>query len=480
MYSKTSNQDPRIKKFLGLNFLLVLNKNMRGRITCMDKKRIILPSILPGFMELLPKEQVVFDKLLDTIKKGFEVCGFMPIDTPVIEKAEILNAKGGEETERQIYSFKKGDNELSLRYDLTVPLARYVAQRYNDLNFPFKRYQIGKVFRGERQQKGRFREFYQCDIDIIGKDDLSIQADAEILSAIYFIFNRLNIGKFIIKVNNRKVLTGFLSELGLEDKTKETLKILDKLDKIGKDGVVEELERSGVQKKDISRIFEFVDTVGGQKEVIEKLRKLNLVNETFNEGVKELAELYTYASYMKLPLSSWKIDLSLARGLDYYTGTVYEAVLTEYPEIGSLCGGGRYDNLTGYFSDKKMPGVGVSIGLTRLFDQLKEKNLLEDVNSRIFKVLLLPLTEDLEYSYSFLSLLRSGGIASDILITEKEGLKKRLAEADKSGAKFAAIIGEDEIKNKNVSIKDMETGEQRTLGFSEALDFLTKFKNSSR
>lgn len=420
-------------------------------------------------MELLPQDQLAFNKMLDTIRESFELCGFMPLDTPVIEKAEILMAKGGKEAEQQTYSFKKGDNDLALRFDFTVPFARYVSQRFNELSFPFKRYQIGKVFRGERPQKGRFREFYQCDIDIIDRDNLASIYDAEIVAVTYTTFEKLNIGGFLIKINNRKLLAGYIEDLGLEKNVKEILREIDKIEKIGEDKVKEDLQEIGANAQQTRKILDFIKIEGTPEEILKKLKLLKIENETFEKGVEEMEELVKNIGYMNIPQSCWEIDLSIARGLDYYTGTVFETVLKEYPEFGSVCSGGRYDNLTEYFSDKKLPGTGISIGLTRLFDLLKENNLVKNSGASISKVLVIPLGNYLDLAYGLVSNLRKNNVSADVL-NAGEGLKKKLSIASKIGAKFAAIIGEDEVKNGVITLKDMETGDQEQIYFEKAVD----------
>lgn len=422
-------------------------------------------------MELLPEDQLTFNKMADTIRESFELCGFVPLDTPVIEKAEILMAKGGQETEKQTYNFKKGDTEMALRFDLTVPFARYVSQNLNQLNFPFKRYQIGKVFRGERPQKGRFREFYQCDIDIIDKDSLSPIYDAEILLVTCETFNRLNIGGYMVKVNNRKLLTGFINSLGLQDKAKEILREIDKKDKTGEDSVAKELQKLGCSAQQTEEIISFINIGGDKKEIIKKLEALKISEETFKIGLAEITEFEKNATLMNVSEQNWKIDLSVARGLDYYTGTVYETVLIDYPELGSVCGGGRYENLCEYFSEQKLPGVGVSIGLTRLFNYLKEKNVTKSSCPSNTEVLVMPLGDYLDVSYALVSELIKNNISAGVL-NYGDGLKKKMSIASKLGAKYAVIIGEDEIKNNIITIKNMETGKQEQVYFEKVVDFI--------
>ena len=379
----------------------------------------IEPRTLAGFMELLPEEQVIFNYMKDTIRKSYEKFGFLPLDTPVIEYSEVLLAKAGGETEKQIYRFTKGDTDLSLRFDLTVPLAKFVAQNLYNLSYPFRRYQIGKVFRGERPQKGRYREFYQCDIDIIGDGELSVLNDAEIPSIIYTTFKNLGFNNFTIRVNNRKVLGGFFAELGYEDKIADILRIIDKVEKIGTDTVKEIFIDMGISSENIDKIIDFISIKGTSTEVISKLRSLNIKNELFDTGVNELEAVSNNVESFGLPSSNYKIDLTIARGLDYYTGTVYETVLNDYPQIGSICSGGRYDNLAEFYTNKKLPGVGISIGLTRLFYQLKEADLLPKVSKSIAKAMIIPMTSDMEYCIKIATELRNNNINTEIYYNEK-------------------------------------------------------------
>ena len=335
------------------------------------------PRTLPGFMELLPSEQILFNQMKSTIEDTYKRFGFLPLDTPVIELSEVLLAKAGGETEKQIYRFNKGDHDLSLRFDLTVPLAKYVAKNYGNLSFPFRRYQIGKVYRGERTQKGRFREFYQCDIDIIGDGELDLINDAELPSVIYTIFTKLGFQNFTIRINNRKILNGLFESLELTDKATEILRIIDKIDKIGKDAVIEELEKIEVNKEAINKIMEFIAIEGTSDEKLQKLKELKIENETYKKGVEELEYVVKHMRLFEIPENNFSVDLTIARGLDYYTGTVYETFLNDYRELGSVCSGGRYENLAEHYTDKKLPGVGISIGLTRLFYKLNEMNLIK-------------------------------------------------------------------------------------------------------
>ncbi|WP_028306943.1 histidine--tRNA ligase [Desulfitibacter alkalitolerans] len=428
---------------------------------------IVKPSILPGFMELLPGDQILFNKMLDKIRANFEKYGYIPIDTPVIEKSEILLAKGGGETEKQIYRFMKGDTDLSLRFDLTVPLARYVAQYFSSLTFPFRRYHIGKVYRGERNQKGRFREFYQCDIDIVGNGRLSIFNDAEIPSVIYSTFKDLGFDSFTIRINNRKVLNGYFDELAIKDKA-EVLRIIDKLEKIGQDSVIKELKDLGLSEASIQRLLEFIRIRGSNSQIIEALRTLNISNNIFKEGLEELAQVVRYIKAFNVPEKNYAIDLRIARGLDYYTGTVYETILNDYPEIGSVCSGGRYDNLAEYYTTQKLPGVGISIGLTRLFYQLREANIIQPEAATLSKVLVIPINEDFEYCIKAANELRDNGIISEVYVEDTKTAKK-LNYANKLGIPYVILIGSDEVKSNLLTFKDMKSGEQDTLTISEII-----------
>jgi len=431
---------------------------------------IVKPSILPGFMELTPQDQILFNKMMDTIRANYEKFGFLPIDTPLIEKAEVLLAKGGGETEKQIYRFQKGDTDMALRFDLTVPLARYVAQHYSELSFPFRRYHIGKVYRGERNQKGRFREFYQCDIDIIGNGTLDIVNDAELPSIIYSTFKELGFDAFTIKINNRKVLNGFLKSLNIEDST-YVLRAIDKLDKIGVEGVEKELNNLNLEDNIINSIKEFISIDGTNKEIIERLEKLDIDNEVFKVGLEELKTVVKYIGLFGVPEGNYKIDLSIARGLDYYTGTVYETFLNDYPSIGSICSGGRYDNLATYYTKQKLPGVGVSIGLTRLFYQLKEANLIKSEDSSLTKALVIPMEGCLEKGIEIINRLREEGIFSQIYL-EKGKISKKFSYADKLGIPYVIVVGQDEIEKGEYTLRDMKTGEQQSMCVEELINKL--------
>ena len=421
------------------------------------------PKTLPGFMELLPSEQIEFNRIKDIIRKTYEKYGFLPIDTPIIESSEVLLAKAGGETEKQIYRFNKGDTDLSLRFDLTVPLAKYVAKNYNDLAFPFRRYQIGKVYRGERTQRGRYREFYQCDIDIIDNENLNIINDAEIPSIIYNIFKEINFGKFTIRINNRKILSGFFDALGLSEKVTDILRIVDKIDKAGKDSIVEMLKEIGIEEEKTNKIIEFITT---KENVVSYLKSLNIENELFNTGVQELEIVDKYMKFFGVSSEYYMIDLSIARGLDYYTGTVYETIVDEYPNLGSICSGGRYDNLAEFYTDKKLPGVGISIGLTRLFYVLTEYKLIENKKSSISEYLIIPMVEDLSYPIEVATKLRLKGINVEIYFDNKS-MKKKMNYANKQNVPYVIIIGEDEVAQNKVTVKNMITGEQELKNIDE-------------
>ncbi len=423
----------------------------------------VSPRTLSGFMELLPERQVLFDSMVEKLRESFSLYGFTPLDTPLIESSEVLLAKGGGETEKQIYRFTKGDSDLSLRFDLTVPLAKYVALHFSQLAFPFRRFQIGKVYRGERAQRGRFREFYQADIDIIGDNTLGIINEAEIPSIIYRSFDTLGLKKFVIRINNRKVLTGLFQLLGVGDKTGDVMRTIDKIDKIGKDKVFKLLtEETGI---DDSAAHDIIDIITCQENGIDPFEKLGQYtgrNETFDLGLRELSTVAKHMASFGVPDTHFKVDLTIARGLDYYTGTVYETTMTDHPEIGSICSGGRYDNLAEYYTDKKLPGVGISIGLTRLFFVLEDQGYLNDtVLTSPADVLILPMTEDLSHAISLATAMRQEGIRVSVFSEDKK-FKAKVSYADKLKIPFVVFLGEDELTKGLVSVKDMSTGEQTT------------------
>ena len=439
----------------------------------MENIKRVEPRTLSGFMELLPQDQIKFNEMLDTIKNTYELYGFLPEETPIIESSEVLLAKAGGETEKQIYSFKKGDKDLSLRFDLTVPLAKYVAQYYNDLTFPYRRYQIGKVFRGERAQKGRYREFYQCDIDIIGDGKLSIINDAEIPSVIYTTFKNLGFDNFVIKINNRKILNGLFDELNISDKKTEILIIIDKLEKIGMEAVKEELSKLELSEEKINKIEQFFKIEGTTDEKIEKLEKLGFNSEIFKEGLEELKEVVKYVRLFNVEEKNFTVDLTIARGLDYYTGTVYETNLVGYESIGSICSGGRYENLASYYTKKNLPGVGISIGLTRLFYNLKELGLLKSSKKSISKVGVIPMGVGIEDAVKISNVLRENNIPNEIY-KEDAKLKNKFSYANNLDIPYVIIIGEEEKEKGLYTLKNMISGEQNMLTAEKILEVLNK------
>lgn len=431
---------------------------------------IVKPSILPGFMELKPKDQILFNKMYDTIRRNYEKFGFVPMDTPILEKSEVLLVKSGGETEQQVYRFEKGSTDMAMRFDLTVPLARYVTQYYSELTFPFRRYQMGKVYRGERNQKGRYREFYQCDIDIIGNGALDIINDAEIPSLIYSTFNELGLGSFTIKINNRKMLKGFLESIDIKDST-FALRAIDKLDKIGLEGVQKELESLDINSDAIDKIKNLISIEGNNEEIIEKLINLKIDNEIFKEGLDELSTVIKYIRLFGVPDKNYKIDLSTVRGLDYYTGTVYETFLNDYPQLGSVCGGGRYEDLAGYYTKQKLPGVGMSIGLTRLFYQLKEANIIEDKENSLTKALIIPMEGYMDNGIKAANDLRTAGIYSQVYL-ESGKIGKKFNYADKLNIPYVVVIGEEEANNNVYSFRNMKTGEQENISMERLIECL--------
>ena len=429
------------------------------------------PRPLSGFMELLPEKQVQFDRMMELLRQSYSLYGFTPLDTPVIEASEVLLAKVGGETEKQIYRFTKGDTDLSLRFDLTVPLAKYVALHYAELAFPFRRFQIGKVYRGERAQRGRFREFYQADIDIIGDGKLDIANEAEIPSIIYRTFTSLGLRRFQIRVNNRKILNGFYSMLGLTEKSGDIMRTVDKLDKIGPDKVKDILtgEEIALTGEQADEILKFIAIKGSNEQVLSALEGYRGRNEVFDQGLDELNAVVKYLAAFGVPEDHFAVDLTIARGLDYYTGTVYETAMLDHPEIGSICSGGRYDNLAEYYTDKQLPGVGISIGLTRLFYVLEEQGYLNDrLPTAPADALILPMTDDLAPSIAFATQLREAGVRAQ-LYTEQKKFKQKMSYADRLGVPYVVFLGEDEVNQNAVSVKDMTSGEQRTLPAGEAV-----------
>ena len=429
----------------------------------------IRPRTLSGFMELLPQKQAKMERMMQVLRDTYSLYGFAPLDTPVIEDAQILLAKGGGETEKQIYRFQKGDSDIALRFDLTVPLAKYVALHYNDLAFPFRRYQISKVYRGERAQRGRFREFYQADIDIIGDGKLDILNEAEIPAIIYRVFRGFGLSRFQIRVNNRKILNGFYAMMELADKSGDIMRTVDKLDKIGAEKVAKILvDDCGLTEAQAEEILKFIAIRGTNAEVLEALKGYEGKNEIFDKGLAELTAVVSNLGAFGVPEANFAVDLTIARGLDYYTGTVYETTLLDHPEIGSVCSGGRYDDLAGYYTDKALPGVGISIGLTRLFYVLDEQGLLNpELPSAPADALVLPMTQDTAAAVAVAEALRSEGVRVQ-LYGEQKKFKQKMSYADKLGVPYAVLLGEDEINAGKCSVKDMRTGQQITVTPAEA------------
>lgn len=430
---------------------------------------IVKPQTIAGVMELLPEDQLAFDYIKNIIEETFLSYQFLPIDTPAIEKNDILFAKGGGETEKQIFGIDSSKKDMSLRFDLTVPLARYVSEHFSDLNFPFKRYQIAKVYRGERNQKGRYKEFYQCDIDIIGNNSLSIHNDALLPKVIYEIFQKLDFNGIKFHINNRKLLNGFFESLEISDK-EEVLRTIDKKAKIGEENTKELLvEICGEEKAD--KLMELINNKRENKELLTYLGSLNL-NDNYKIGLNELKEVYDYMIKFGIDDDSIIIDLSITRGLDYYTSTVYETFLDGYESIGSVCSGGRYENLAGNFSKQNLPGVGLSIGLTRLFYQFQELGLVEKYKNKFTDCLVIPMDEKLNfYAIDIANKLKEQGLKVDIYLEDGK-FKKKINYADKIGVKKVLIIGQEEYENKMVSVKNMEDGKQVSVKVEEIREYL--------
>lgn len=440
------------------------------------------PRTSPGTMELLPRRQMVFQRMLDTIRRGFERYGFVPIETPVFEVADVLLSKSGGETEKQVYfvqstgSLEQGHKpDLALRFDLTVPLARYVAEHEADLAFPFRRYQIQRVYRGERSQKGRYREFYQCDIDVIGKDSLPLAFDAEMPAVIHTLFSELNVGPFRIHFNNRKILLGLFESLGIteSDQRMAVLRQVDRLEKIGVDEVRRLLmgEELGLTEGVANRILDVIGTRGTAAEVMDALatqKDHSDANPIFRQGVEELSQVVEALKAFQVPETHWSINLGIARGLDYYTGTVYETFLTDFPGIGSVCSGGRYDNLASQYTKSRLPGVGISIGLTRLFYVLSEAGLIQDGPSTV-QVLVTQLDQALLPDYLALAAeLRASGVNTEIHL-EPAKLARQFKYADRAGIRYAMVMGSDEKAEGLVTVKDLTTGEQTRIPRGEVV-----------
>ena len=456
----------------GLQTFATLLKN-QFRKDCFSMS-IVQPRTLSGFMELLPARQIQFDRMAAIIRESFSLYGFTPLDTPLIEASEVLLAKGGGETEKQIYRFTKGDSDLSLRFDLTVPLAKYVALNYANLAFPFRRFQIGKVYRGERAQRGRFREFYQADIDIIGDGKLDISNDAEIPAIIYRTFTALGLKRFQIRVNNRKVLNGFYAMLDLTHKSGAIMRTVDKLEKIGAPQVRELLmgEEIGLTAQQAGEIMNFIAITGTNQQVLDALEGYRGRHPLFDEGLDELKAVAKNLAAFGVPEDHFAVDLTIARGLDYYTGTVYETTMLDHPEIGSICSGGRYDNLAEYYTEKQLPGVGISIGLTRLFFVLEDQGYLNNnLNTAPADALILPMTDDMAAAISLATTLRNQGVRVQIYGEQKK-FKQKMSYADKLGVPYVIFLGEEEIAAGVCAVKNMRTGEQVKLSPAEAVTLI--------
>lgn len=438
----------------------------------MSNNNLITPRKLSGFMELPPYKQIIFDNMLDSIKKVYKNNCFMPLDTPVLEYTDILLAKSGGEIDKEVYHFTKGDSDLCMRYDLTVPLARHVAMNADTISFPFKRYQIGKVFRGERPQKGRFREFYQCDADIIGLDNLPITADAECINLIHETFSVLNLD-ILIQISNRNVLFGYVEALGLKDKTQSVLTILDKLPKIGKENAFKELVSLEIDKEECDKLISISCLKGDFKDVLTEIKGLS-DNLTFQRGVAELEELASYLEAYKIPKDKYILHLGIIRGQNYYTGTIFETLIPSHPEFGVVSAGGRYDNLAGYFTDKKLPGVGMSIGFTRLFDLLDTNNMLGEFPLSPTQALIIPLGNTINSCLELSTFFRSNKIRCEVNYDDRS-FKAKLKDANRKGIPFVIIVGENEVANKIYTIKNMYEGVQETLSKEDCLERINTF-----
>lgn len=430
---------------------------------------MIQPSTLPGMMELLPEDQMVFDTIKRRIEDVFIKNAFFSIDTPAIEKLDVLLSKGGGETSKQVYRIDSSKKNQGLRFDLTVPLAKYVSMYMQDLAFPFRRYQIAKVYRGERNQKGRYKEFYQCDIDIIGNEKLSLYNDAEIVKCMYEALKSIDVPDFEFQFNNRKILNGYFSYLGIED-FESCLRIIDKLDKIGIDNVKEELSKLNLDNEKIDSILNFLQIDGTNLEIIKKLESLNIDNELFVCGLEELKFVYDDILSLGVSPDNIKINLSITRGLDYYTGSVFETFFKEYREIGSICSGGRYDSLANNFTKSKLPGVGMSIGLTRLFYQLQELNLVKGQQNN-FDCIIIPMKGYEKNAVKLMNDLRSSSVRC-MSYLEDDKLKKKFNYADKLSAKYVIIIGQDEVERNKFTLRNMENGNQELLELNQIIEKL--------
>jgi len=429
------------------------------------KNNKIQPSILPGFMELLPREQQIFNDIVRKITRVYEENGCLPMDTPIIEKSEVLLAKTAGETEKQVYSFKRGSNDLTLRFDLTVPVARFVAQYFNELTFPFKRYQVGKVYRGERNQRGRYREFYQCDVDIIGNNKLSINNDALVISMVSKGFKAIGLKDYKFQISNRKILSAILKEIGVLEITR-VMTLIDKYEKIGEEEFCKSLnELVGNEKSNI--INEVMNIKGSNDEIIAKLKELNLKGKELEVGIEELEQVRNILSILGVEDDEYIINLKIIRGLDYYTGTVFETFLIGNESYGSICSGGRYDNLAQNYTDNVLPGVGISIGLTRLFFVLKEIGFIDNYKIKsLVDYLIIPIGNTLEYCGELCKKLQISGNNVEIYL-EDDKLKKKLNYANKLGIPKVILIGEDEVLNGKIKIRDMISGDEDVVNYNQ-------------
>lgn len=452
---------------------------------CADKKDRVSVGPISGFPEWTPAERIMEQHMLDTIRSSFERYGFSPIETSSVERNEVLTAKGGTEAERQIYRLTSlhpqsvdDAREYSLHFDLTVPLARYVAQRYGDLVFPFRRYQIQKVWRGERPQHGRFREFTQCDIDIVGDGELGLMADAEIPAVITEVFSQLNIGAFCIRISNRKILTGYLEHLGYDDnETADILREADKVERQGAGPVREYLANNGADEAKIDNILGLVQAEGTSQQILDSLKAKTGIGERFEQGVSELSTVIEFASSFGIPEANLQVDLGIIRGLDYYTGTIYETRLIDHPQLGSICSGGRYDDLASYFVGRTLPGVGISIGLSRLFSQLIRAEILQAGAATVAPVLVTTPDESLyRRAIEFASDLRSANIATEIYF-EKARLARQLRYASRKGFRIAVIPLDEDLEAGNVRFRDMETGDEQVVPVEGLSDEIGKVVN---
>lgn len=438
----------------------------------MPNNKLITPRKLSGFMELPPHKQIVFDNMIDTIKKVYRNNCFVPLDTPVLEYSEILLAKSSGEIDKELYHFTKGDSDVCMRYDLTVPLARFVAMNADTMTFPFKRYQVGKVFRGERPQKGRFREFIQCDCDIIGLDNLPLTADAECVNLIYETFEALKLDT-LTQISNRNVLFGMIVELGHANHSTEILTILDKLGKIGKDNAFNSLQELGLNKDDADKLINLSMLKGDFNDILKQIKGLSN-NPTFLKGVAELEELSKYLEAYKIPKDKYILHLGIIRGQNYYTGTIFETIIPTHPEFGTVCGGGRYDNLAGYFTDKKLPGVGMSIGFTRLFDLLDTNNMLGQFPLSPTQLEIIPLGETLLPCLELSTYFRSNKVRCEVNYDDRS-FKAKLKDAGRKNIPFVLIVGENEVATKAYTLKNMFDGTQAILTKELCLDKIKEF-----